>query len=674
MNYAELLKRMPNELRRSLETELYGPWLNKGVSLAEVCTDPVVVKTIWGRMVDTERTVLRTLVLRIGSEPFDYARLEKATSPVLSGAETRLGLCGLLRKGIVFAFRKTWGEYLYLLPIDGFGLWRDLLLPEETSGCERPGDFVMPEVIRSARLSLRLELFQTLVFAAQHGLKLSKNGTVHKKLLQKLADQLGLNGELLNGASLKYAYADTYPLPVAVALDFLLRLQLLSQNEEELALQPEAIRNWLSASPEAQTKRLYLIWKQLTLSPQAWMQHAVSMAERLASGGEWFSAEMLIANLSAQGITEEHEQAEEQSQELQARWLLPLVAFGWMEEGRSPTGGSMAWFRWTEHPFQSGDAEASDEGGLMIQPDFEILAPPDVPGAVLWELCCLADTVRLDQVSIFKLTKSSVRRALENGRTQGEIVMFLESHALYGLPEHIRLAVEQWAKPFGKTSFMQACLLRCVDEETAQSLERLPGASQYLQDKLGSNHYLIAAEDVKPLAAVLEKAGMMPGVPSDWKGSETAAQASAYPKLGEHADNNRHDLREWTGDKGFIYARTSVAYYEMEARIPSAIDLYPEYSEIPAGWLRDYRSYHASTRKEMVEKAIRLKTVLQIRKDGCDYRITPHKVQETRGSWCMTGIGRTASTIDHIEEMRLMPEEWQEMKLILPGINDKYLY
>ncbi|CAG7604070.1 hypothetical protein PAESOLCIP111_00659 [Paenibacillus solanacearum] len=676
MNYAELLKRMPSELRRSLETELYRPWLSRGVSLADVCTDPVVMETILGRMNETERMVLRTLVLYIGSEPFDEARLEKAASPVLSGAEMRHGLSGLMRKGIVFAFRKTWGEYLYLLPADGFRTWRELVLPAvHSSAPERSGDDVMPEVTRSARLGLRLELFQALVFAARHGLKLSKGGTVHKKQLQKLAEQISLDEALLQGASLKYAYADAYSLPVAVALDFLLRLQLLTSNGDELELQPGAIEEWLSMPPEAQTKRLYAQWKQLTWPAQAWMQHAVCMAERLASGGQWFQADTLIAWLAELGILERHETEEDPRRLLQERWLQPLVAFGWIEEGRSLTADE-AWFRWVEQPVPAAaeEADASEDGALMIQPDFEIFAPPDVPGKVLWELCCLADTVRLDQISVFKLTKNSVRRALDNGRTAEAIAAFLEERALYGVPEHVRLAVEQWAAPYGKTRFLQACLLRCADEATAQSLERIPGAVSYLREKLGGTHYLIAPDDVKPLAAALEKAGWLPGLLPDTGGNGPAAQAITYPKLDVLGENSLQERREPTGDKGFIYSRTSVAYYEMEARIPSAADLYPDYADIPASWLKDYRAYHASTRKEMVEQAIRMKTVLQIRKNGCDYRIAPHKLQDTRGSWCMTGIVRTAESADPAAEMRLMPEEWQEMKLILPGINDKYLY
>ncbi|TVY08727.1 helicase-associated domain-containing protein [Paenibacillus cremeus] len=679
MNYSELLRRMPAALQSSLEEEeAYAPWLERGETLERIWANPVVIETVYNRMNPAERTVLRLLVRRIGCEPFDYGRLEKAAASDLSGAEARLGFVGLLRKGFVFAFRKSWGEYVYLLPEDGFRLWQRLLFPE---GPMVTADSAHVESWDSRSSELQDDLLQTLVLTAQQGLKLTKNGTLTKKQLQKLLELIRLDEHRLHGAAIKYAYADSYPLKAAVVLDMLLRLQLIGQEEDQFMLQTEMLQAWLLLPAAERTHRLYLIWKQLTCPAVAWMQHAALIVERMAECAEWFKAEDMIAWLAAHDLLTDDPPADIASQ-LEGQWLQPLVGLGWMEEGREH-GGAGVWYRWSRDPLAKGSGIVKDgDGGLIVQPDFDILVPPDVPSTVVWELCCLADLVQQDQVCVYKLTKSSVRRALEHGRTAEGIVQFLERHALYGVPEHVRLGVEQWAKPFGKTRFMQAVLLRCADEETVRIVERLLEAGKYGQEKLGERDFIVSPEGVKPLTAALEKAGFMPGQLPLWSGTsdEQAEMGHAsYPEFQGHSEALSRSMfgfpSVWSSEKGLIYSRTSVGYFEMEAQIPSTADLYPELQDIPAVWLRDYRAYHASTRKEIVERAIRMKTALQIRKDGSDYRIVPQKVQETRGTWSMTGISRmeeSGAAPEITGEVRLLADEWQEMKLILPGINDKY--
>ncbi len=686
MNYAELLVRMPRELKSRLEAEtVYASWLGKGASPDQLWTDPVVMETVRNRLSRSERTVLETIVRRIGCEAFDEADLERAAIGPLSGAEVKMGLAGLLRKGIVFSFLKTWGEHLYVMPEDGFACWQSVLFPDMSSGLgEASGDAGdRPAPMLPGEPNLARDLFHMLVFAAEQGLKLTKNGTLHKRQLQKLSDRVRLRGDALEPLSLKYAYADTYSPKIALVLDMLLRLRLVVLKDEELKLNVEATDIFLDQPLAGQMRRLYGLWKTLALPAAAWMQHAVCLLERVKDG-IWITAEQLLERLEAFGLlagTSESRGRAEGARHLRKLWIEPLAALGFLEQSSGSASGSDA-FRWTfplglhGNPVAENEAE---EGGFMVQPDFELLVPPDVSGKVRWELCCLADLVVRDQVSIYKLSKDSVRRALENGRTAAGICDFLERHALYGVPDHIRLSIGQWAKPYGKTVFTQVLLLRCTDDETARTVAKLPAASRYVKEMLNERDFLIAAADAKPLAAVLEKAGFMPGLPAfpaaqgETDGGETGS--GRYPKLSAERGASPMSLPAVEpADKGqgLIYSRNSVGFLRLETRLPEASDVYPALQDIPPTWLRDYRNYHVSTRKEIVEKAIEMRSVLQIRKNGTDFRIVPRKVQETRGTWCMTGLGLSGGAQDETSEVRWLAEEWQEMRLILPGINDKY--
>ncbi|MCZ8511403.1 helicase-associated domain-containing protein [Paenibacillus filicis] len=685
MRLTEITARMPDVLYERLASDTaYASWIARGEPLLRLLTDPAVLETVWNRMTPLERRVLRLVMVHMGCEPFDEGKLERRGEPSLSGAELRLGFTGLLRLGIVFAFRKSWGELVYVLPEETLAAWQRLLAPELP-----PGGRVMAEPRREtgmlgycAETGLAAELFHALVYAAKYGLKLTKSGTLHKKHIQKLAERNCLDEAALGGAALKFAFADAYPLKLAVVLDCLLRLELAVPGTDEWVLEPEALSRWLSLSAGEQNRRLYACWRSLTLPSAAWQQHALILLERLEPG-EAFSSADLLNLLALAGFLPAAgpEETAERVQSLEQICLMPLAALGWLE----PDGQGS--YVWRLHPAAADDTE--EEGALIVQPDFEILVPPDVPPAVCWELGCLADLVRSDQMSIYKLSKETLKRALENSRTAEEIEAFLVRHSLYELPDHVLITLRQWMKPFGQTEFREAILLRLADAETARSVAKLPGAAGHLTEPVGEKDFIIAPSSVQPLFDALERAGYMPVRP-DLKGGPNAA---VYPKL-SLPDGQEHEetsglaasrLSGGSGEKGLLYSRHSVAYFEMESTLPEVSLLYPEMSEIPGSWLRDFRSYHPSTRKEMIEQAIRMRTLLLIRKGGRDYRVAPRKLQESRGSWCMTGWEQTRTegaspggiarpweeAFGKVNEIRWMADEWQEMKLLLPGINDQ---
>jgi hypothetical protein len=665
MNYAYLLSRLPDQVRSRMEREtIYAPWLQRGGDLEALLTDSAVMETVWNRLFPAEKGVLQLIVKHFGCEPFDAIGLERAAAGLLAGAEAKAGLTSLLQKGIVFAFRKSWGEHVYVMPDDGLRLWQQMLFPPLE---DQPTDDPCIQVTLSAGTSLAQELFYLLVQSAQQGLKLTKGGTLHKKQLQKLADMLRLQEAWLSGASLKYAFSDMYPLPLAIGLDLLLRLQLAEQRQDEIVLDEAACSRWLHLSPEEQDAILYACWKSLTRPSEAALQHGVILMERQPAQA-WISWKSMEQWLARCGI------AREQLRETWERsWALPLIAFGWLEQGVDAAGE--CYYRWLRNPAGKSDTPAEEEGpALIVQPDFDLLVPPDVPQSVVWELCSFADSVVRDRLSVFKLSKESLRRGLECGRTCDEMLDFLERHAMYGVPENVRLTLIQWTKPYGKVRYEQVILLRCADPETAESLQRLTSVAGKLEERIGEKDFLIRPESVRALTEALEKAGWMPGKVSGLPGTEP--EGRNYPRLAAADDKGKMTLPWIAGDKGLIYSRHSTQYFEMERRLPELYELYPDLNSIPPMWLKDYRSYHPSTRKEMVEKAIEWKTMLQLRRNGTDYRVAPRKLQETRGTWCMTGrerpVGQQQAEELPLEEVQWLAEDWQEMKLILPGVNDKF--
>lgn len=685
---------MPEALKRRLAAEeAYAPWIARGETLERLLTDPVVAGTVWNRMSASERAVLRAVMRYCGSEPFDDAKLERAAGEQLSGAETRVGFTGLLRLGIVLAYRKSWGEPLYWLPVEAMASWHRFLAPElvladgpsaEASPQAEAGEPLEREAF-GRTTDVVIDLFETLALAAADGLALTKSGTLHKKTIQRLTQRTLLDETRLRGAALKYAYAETYPLAAAVLLDLLLRLGLAEAGETEWTLNEAVLSRWLHLSADAQRRRLYACWRQLALPANAALQQAALAFERCAAAG-FVSAAGLLTALETAGLVgraNSREEAGERARLLEAQWLRPLLALGWADtDGR----GRYAW----RFDLCAGAEAAEDSGEWIVQPDYEVLVPPDVPMSARWELACFAELAAPDQVAVYRLTKSSVRRAAAAGRTAADIAACLVRHAAYGVPDHVASALREWTRGLGGLAFAQPLLLRCADAATARRVAALKAAAPYLRERLGERDFVVDRSEAAPLCAALERAGLLP------EGSPAGPDAQGtrpYPRLTAAAEPDAQGASPPGAAggpaRGLLYARHALALYEMECRVPEVPHLYPGLRDIPGVWLKEYRTYHASTRMEIVEQAIRLKSLLQVRKDGRDYVIAPRKLQEARGGWCVTALAQPKPERERLEgepspgrgdgaapgggryaEVRWQAEDWQEMRLILPGIND----
>ncbi|NOU95239.1 hypothetical protein GC093_18710 [Paenibacillus sp. LMG 31456] len=684
MNHVFYLSKMPEVLKSHIEAEaLYVPWLSRGETLESIWSNLAIMETIYNQLSTRERNVLHFLVTSIGSEPFDWPKLEKLTSHMMSGADAKVGFLLLLKKGLVYMFKKTWGEHVYVVAEDALAIWQQLILnsgDKQDSIISRETSIECMEEYNPGLASL---LFQTLVFLDQNDMNLTKNGTLHKKQLQKWLELLFIKDERFLGSSLKYAFADVYPIKLAVIMEFLLRLQLVEQRGEQLCLQELEVERWLSLSEREQNKQLYLIWKMVAFPGAVWLQHAVLLLERQPEDN-WLSADGLLQWLRVQKIVplgkEEPIRGQDLLDQLEQQWIHPLIAFGWMERGTAETGEGDIFYRWRIHPMESQESLSNaTDGCFYVQPDFEILVPPSVPYAIRWELAAIADQQKADLVSVYKLNKASLQRGLEKGLRLEELLMFLDKQSLYGIPENVKLTLEQWAKPFGKVKLAEVLLLRCEDAAVAEAVKKLPGCSACILEEIGEQAWIVRTDQLKQLTDLLNKAGWMPGklkllgdsIPSEKvdnrKRSLGSMQSLEDSSLTSNKDTAMKSDPIHIAEKGFIYSRHTFMYFEMEQKIPDVRDLFPDLQGVPPGWMKDYRTYHSSTRREMVEKAMEWKTTLQVRHNGHDHMIAPRKLQETRGTWSMTGLEQSK-----LQEVCLFPEDWQEMKIIVPGINDKF--
>jgi hypothetical protein len=513
-----------------------------------------------------------------------------------------------------------------------------------------------------------------MVYISQNELKLGKNGTLHKRQLQKWTQMLPIRDEWLRATGITYAYSNEYPASLAIVLDVMSRLQIVEIGSEQLSLNNEAAKHWLLMSEALQNKCIYELWKQVVFPAECWLQHAILLLERQPEKA-WVSTESIMEWLRKHGMISKESKADDEArvEQLEGKWLLPLLAFGWLEKGTSSTEriGSLSQYRWRKHPLIAASVSVMTvgEGCFYVQPDFEVLVPPGTPSAIRWELSALADHRYTDCMSLYIISKPSLTKGMESGRGIDHMLKFLERHAIYGVPDNVKLTLEQWAKPYGKVRIERVLLLRCEDKTVATSIGKLPGTAECLLEAVGDQAWLVRAEQLAILTELLDKAGWMTGKLAIRDGSDSPNKGRLQPLMIDTAVfTDLEEVQEQKAESnGFIYSRQPFIHFEMDPYLPAIEDAYPNIKNVPSAWMKQYRTYHPTTRKEMIETAMEWNTAVQICVDGSDRRVVPLKIKETRGTWSITGFEEPL-----YQEVCLFPEEWQEMRIVLPGLHEKY--
>lgn len=674
MKYDQVERKMPLSLK---ELILRQPWCSAlrtpGESLGEVLTLPNHLIELYRELSSDERRTLRLVMSTFGCLPFTSERLEKEATLQMAGAQVSLGLWGLRRYGVIIAFRKSWGEQLFILPEDAFAGWQSLLFPTVLNPLRESesqldlvesgniGEYLF-EIDKDEDLQLNprglaQQLFHFVVSCSrQPALSLTNKGTLHKKQLVKLTEHVSLPKRIITMSGLTYAFIDVYEEPAALMLEMALRMGFLSKNEagDSFLINQRLFDGWLQSSYEHQQAQLYRIWRQALIPAPVWLEHGIAFMERVTAL-QWYNLnELTQAIISCCSIFRKPMDEAVLRQEMIAAWIKPLTAFRFIELAADQEG--QLWFRWLIIPQLNVDTSTNSHNNpsfktapsLYVQPDFEVLLPPDASLHLEWSIAAFADLQNADLVRTYRLTKESFQRALDHGLKSADIIHLLQENAFYEVPEQVVITLQQWEEQKDKLYVEDVTLLRCQSVDVAEALLRNEKCRSLLGDRIGESNFIISREHVKHLTKCLETMGFHPN--RKRTANTSTDEEVMYPSFNEHAI-------------GLCYGRDTIQLYEVDPHLPQRADFYPDMQQIPISWIKEFRDYHASTRKDMIRKAIEWKSVLQLRKEGRDCFIIPRMLREDRKGWILEGW-------EQYQEIAWPSEDWKEMKLILPGIND----
>lgn len=665
--------------------------------------DPAAHQASDDACTEREKAVLMACFRAFAGQPMNEQDPLLCMKGRLSGAEARAAIIGLRRKGWLKAVVKTWGERLLYIPAERLEMLYAAMLQREESTIQRT---VKPEmVIAEATEAVIYRLLHVLARMTPAGVPLTAKGTVHKRVLGKLAEMSPFKPDGLQGLGLQYAHQELYPVHTAVLLDVLLSLGLLDKKTGAYELDERRLASWLRLTVGEAEKQLMTVVMERYGAADAVMQHVRQLLQ--ADGftdGQWYAWSPVEEWMSQVGL---HQMGAGALADKAKQWMLALADFGFMDVGVTD-GGDLA-FRWRHtisHRYEEASSTGTDRGSFFIQPDFEVLVPPEVGLHTRWRLECCAEPVSYGTMCVYRLSRERIAEAIEGGMTSAGLISFLKDYSATDLPQNVELAVEQWTAAVARTSLEIVTLLRCQtldDAERAATDPELNG----IMHRLGELDFVVPGGEQERVRSRLASIGLAPR--RALQGEDTPAQqiplltelenddyGVVIPKVGadetqaHQAKVNEVKAHETEATafspgsrSGLVYTGRTLHYYEADTMLPELERDYAGLEAVPVSWYKEWRSYHASTARALLEQAIRWDCAVGLETPAGRQEWLPEAI--TGGSdWKVTGMFRTDESSEQLsysglpgsEEQAvramspapgvLSPVDWKEMKLLLP--------
>ena len=164
---------------------------------------------------------------------------------------------------------------------------------------------------------------------------------------------------------------------------------------------------------------------------------------------------------------------------------------------------------WSAVTHGLGSTLSSPNARITLQPNLEILVPPDVDPAAYLNLARLGDLRSVDIYTSLAISWDSLMNALDRGSSAEQVLAFLESVSATGVPTTVRQLVHDCGGRHGEVRIgVAGPYVEAREGTLLGELEANPRFAPYIQRRIGDQLALLTANvDLGRLAKELRKAG-----------------------------------------------------------------------------------------------------------------------------------------------------------------------
>ncbi|MGZ4107664.1 MAG: helicase-associated domain-containing protein, partial [Tumebacillaceae bacterium] len=418
----------------------------------------------------------------------------------------------MLQEGWLYRMNTKGGRQFYFIPDDLRRTLRDYLshnLKQRVQVAEQE-----PIIYRDENFALVRDAVVFLQHVEKHDVRITKDGTILKRKQQEIFLLLEIKEEVLGNVSWRFGYGrrfHDYPDRFALLYDYCFNRELIVETADGQLLIGDKCRSWLALSDKERAEDLFRFWRLLYRRPIPKLKLCIATLAQAAKEN-WIYAESMNELLAPYVKDYYYDKVQTV---LEQRIYNMLVHLGLLAHGQLANGAIVIKVTSLGRELLLQEETAVEEVSesvvqhppLILQPNFDLLVPIESFEPIAGELEEVTDLIRVDTMRVHRITKSSVRRAFENGWTGETVLDFLRQETGDMVPGNVERMIEQWAAEYGRVKLFRAVVVECGDAAMANDLKTLADVAPHVRLELTATHFLIAEQGVSPLQQALAKMG-----------------------------------------------------------------------------------------------------------------------------------------------------------------------
>jgi hypothetical protein len=152
----------------------------------------------------------------------------------------------------------------------------------------------------------------------------------------------------------------------------------------------------------------------------------------------------------------------------------------------------------------------NEQNPLIVNPDFEVILFQEGDSYdLITQLDKFAVRTKSDNTYHFKITSSSVEKAVAEEMTSSEILTLLSENSRVGIPQNVIYSIKEWAEKVKFVQVRQATLLRARNKEVIDRIIQSGELKEVIVERLSPTVLVVSADiQAEMLGKTLEQLGV----------------------------------------------------------------------------------------------------------------------------------------------------------------------
>jgi hypothetical protein len=459
---------------------------------------------------ESERAALKVITFAGGGSGIVMEQCHQRINQV-TGRRRRNGaqvVAGLMGRGMVYVGRAKYRQH-YFIPSDLQAPLATLFGQELLGRVIVPGDIEVQIEANDPYAVVRW-ICQFLAFTRKEEVELTQAGAIYRRTQRQLMAMMGRDVEVdepPSGAVQDHQYVGLHPDPLDFVFDYCRSRELCEIRESYLVATPRAAE-WVRMPLWQRREDLLAFWRESRVSWDVDVQAVLSVLMSLP-GDAWVDLKALFREVEPMASDLFRGSLRRRLEQKVVRYL---ILQGLLTIGESAVG-SVCRLTPLGHALLHEEGPAADvepEQTFFVQPDFEMLVPAHIDTAVLWRIEEIADLEKPDWMMVYRISRSSVYRALRLGQRAQDILAVLERYSTAELPQNVEFSITDWSAAFGRIKFAEAFTMQVDSPALADELMASRTIGRFVLGKLSPTVLIVERKHHADLIAMLEAEGYMP--------------------------------------------------------------------------------------------------------------------------------------------------------------------